>query len=563
MKSQSLRRRHCLALLVAAALQGCSDDGTSGDRNVAVRTRRASTDQGTVELPNRAGRVRNANADAAIPSGPAPDATEPILAATPDFLLTAGELAEAYEHDEEATDSRYLGALIELRGVVYSIAPNSEEQPCILVSETADPTSDFIMCITVNKQPWLDVCRGQAVTIRGVYANDIMFQCDLRDCVVVKKGESPAITLSAEELAAEFIADQEALSDRYLNKQIIVESEVLRFEPAKADPDSVFLRGTADTPIRCSLSGSFGREQLARLTVGKIARLRGTFTAFQDDANPRLFDCFVLDRPTRNNLPQTDVPPAEPIRRMSATELYKKYNNDLRGATKKFAGTIWEVSGVVSSMGNMIDGTSYVSLETVEYDAFGVLCITVDERPWARLCPGQQVTLRGKWPDNPYVPTLTETTIVSAGPSPAKRITAEQLTAEYAQDPETASEKYEGYHRIVGKLLDKQRDEIGTASLLLDGGQNARIKCGFLVHNAEQVQPLKIGDQVELLGEVNCWRDGSGINVFFCLIIRHGEKQPQEVGPTSNTQSRADKQQCALAPIEQRGGWQGTTGGEA
>lgn len=541
MKLQSLRQRHCLALLVATVLQGCSENGTSGDRNAAVRTRRASPDQGTVELPHREGQVRIDSADAAIPSGLAPGATEPILAATPDFLLTAGELAEAYEHDEEATDSKYLGALIELRGVVYSIAPNSEEQPCILVSETADPTSDFIMCITVNKQPWLNVCRGQAVTIRGVYASYIMFQCDLTDCVVVKKGESPAITLSAEELAARFVADREALSERHLNKQIIVESEVLRIEPAKVGPESVFLKGTADTPIRCSL-GSFEGEQLPLLTVEKTARLRGTFTAFQDDAKPRLVDCFVLDRPARNNLPRADAPPGEPIRRMSARELYRKYNDDLRGATKNFDGTIWQVSGVVSSMGNMVDGSSYVSLETVEDDPFGVLCITVDKRPWARLCPGQQVTLRGKWPDGPHVPTLVETTIVGAGPSPAKRITAEQLTAEYVQDLETASEKYEGYHRIVGKLLDKQRDEIDTASLLLDGGQNVRIKCGFSVHNAEQVQPLKIGDQVELLGEVNCWRDGSGINVFFCLIIRHGKELPREVGPTSNTQSRAGKQ---------------------
>jgi len=303
MRFHAVWLRSCFALLVATALQGCSDNGTSSRGNPALGTRRASTDQGTAKWPNREGQVRIANADKAIPSGPAPDATEPILAAIPDFLLTAGELAEAYEHDEEVADSKYLGALIELRGVVYSIAPNSEEQPCILMSETADPTSNFIVCITVDKQPWLDVCRGQAVTIRGVYANDIMFQCDLRDCVVVKKGESPAITLSAEELAAEFIADPEALSDRYLNKEIIVESEVLRIEPAKVGPESVFLRGTADTPIRCSLNGSFEREQLTRLTVGKIARLRGTFTAFQDDANPRLYDCFVLDRPTRGALP--------------------------------------------------------------------------------------------------------------------------------------------------------------------------------------------------------------------------------------------------------------------
>jgi len=250
--------------------------------------------------------VRITSTDTAIPSHPASDATEPILAATPDFLLTAGELTEAYKHDEEGTDSKYLGALIELRGVVYSIATNSEEEPCILVSETDDPTSRFITCVTVDKQPWLDVCRGQAVTIRGSYANYIMFQCDLTDCVVVKKGKSPAVTLSAEKLAAGFVADPEALNDRYLNKEIIVESEVLRFEPAKVDADSVFLRGTADTPIRCSLSGSFKREQLTRLTVGKTARLRGTFTAFQDDANPRLYDCVVLDRPTPDNPPQTD-----------------------------------------------------------------------------------------------------------------------------------------------------------------------------------------------------------------------------------------------------------------
>jgi hypothetical protein len=221
------------------------------------------------------------------------------LAATPDFLLTAGELVEAYRRDEAATDSKYLRALIELRGVVHSIAPNSEEEPCILVSETDDPTSRFITCVTVDKQPWLDVCRGQVVTIRGVYADYIMFQCDLKDCAVIKKGESPAITLSAEELAAGFIAEPEALNDRYLNKEIIVESEVLRFEPGEVDPDSVFLRGTADTPIRCALSESFKREQLTRLTVGEIARLRGTYTAFQDDANPRLYGCVVLDRPMR------------------------------------------------------------------------------------------------------------------------------------------------------------------------------------------------------------------------------------------------------------------------
>jgi len=303
MEFPSLRQRHCLALLIATVLQGCSENGTSGDRNAALRTRRASPDQGAAEWPNRERQVRIANADKAIPSGSALDATEPILAAPPDFLLTAGELAEAYEHDEEGTDSKYRGASIEIRGVVYSIATNSEEEPCILVSEADDPTSRFITCMTVDKQPWLDVCRGQAVTIRGVYANDIMFQCDLRDCVVVKKGESPAITLSAEELAAEFVTDPEALSDRCLNKEIIVESEVLRFEPAKVGPDSVFLKGTADTPIRCSLSESFTREKLARLTVGKTARLRGTFTAFQDDANPRLYDCVVLDQPTRGALP--------------------------------------------------------------------------------------------------------------------------------------------------------------------------------------------------------------------------------------------------------------------
>lgn len=169
MRVHAVWLRSCFALLVATALQGCSDNGTSGGGSPALGTRRASTDQGTAEWPNRKGQVRVTSTDTTIRSEPAPDVTGPISAATPDFLLTAGELAGAYEHDEEATDSRYLGALIELRGIVYSIAPNSEEQPCILVSETADPTSDFIVCVTVDKQPWLDVCRSQAVTIRGVY----------------------------------------------------------------------------------------------------------------------------------------------------------------------------------------------------------------------------------------------------------------------------------------------------------------------------------------------------------------------------------------------------------
>jgi hypothetical protein len=137
---------------------------------------------------------------------------------------------------------------------------------------------------------------------------------------------------------------------------------------------------------------------------------------------------------------------------LTAEELESAFRQDEKATARRYQGKTIELCGVVQSMYGY--EPSFIGL----YRGSGLLglpCEMKEKEPWTRVSFGQQVTVRGRWPEECDHPSLSQCVIVETGPNRTVRLAAVQLASEYAADPQGTKKKYAGKPLILsGEVVE-------------------------------------------------------------------------------------------------------------
>ena len=159
-----------------------------------------------------------------LPPDPEPRGADPtaIRNAKPEFTLSAGEYQAEWTGDAEAARKKYRGKIIDLSGMVASLAGSDGVGRVVLVDEA---TTKPVACEMLSPEPWGKYFPGQRIKVRGT-ADDGA----LAGAVVIDPGTSTGCVRSAERLAQEFADDAVAYSYRYRFMNLVVEGTIVTLD---------------------------------------------------------------------------------------------------------------------------------------------------------------------------------------------------------------------------------------------------------------------------------------------------------------------------------------------
>jgi hypothetical protein len=211
---------------------------------------------------------------------------------------------------------------------------------------------------------------------------------------------------------------------------------------------------------------------------------------------------------------------------VTADDLFKEYQQDKKAAAAKYANQVVEISGVVMVLDQDYSGRPYVALSAPEKPyQVGTRCYTTDQQPWAKLAPGQKVTLKGRWPPQGSFlwnhVALNNCVVTGVGPNPAIKMSTQQLVKEFLADTGSAKRKYDDKWVILnGKVAGKRRDKNGVLIVDVQGEGDVKLACQFGKELEPLVKRVKAGEDLTVLCRVFISDAGRGaLAVSSCLPI--------------------------------------------
>ncbi len=224
-------------------------------------------------------------------------AAEETRAEMPAAKFAATELAVAVDENDSPTFKMYSSRIIEVTGVVAEFDSNEKYDQIRLETKVEGKSLPKWECQLAESDPWNRLLPGQQVTVKGTLINDGGRKV-LRDAVIVEIG--PAIemplTKTATEIAAAFLADQNAYSKEVRNKWLIIEGAITEID---RENHTVVLRGTDKMNVRCKFSAqtnSLHWQRFAKHKVGDTVRLLGG-NGLPDDDAVSILDAWELTQP--------------------------------------------------------------------------------------------------------------------------------------------------------------------------------------------------------------------------------------------------------------------------
>jgi tRNA_anti-like len=220
-----------VGLFLNFALVGCSTSSSSPDTHSATTSPSATNAKSTERGSTLGGVIK-----------PMESKKEPPVVVKPgDFALSAMELQAEFTTDKAAALAKYQGKTIDLSGVVKSVGDDGTDQNG-LVEIVTGSGSLGLPCYTVDREPFARLAPGQTVKLQGVWPKTAS-EPRLRDCVIVETGPSPAIALTALQLATEYAADPEAVKTKYDGKSLILGGDVQGKITRETGNCTLFLKG--------------------------------------------------------------------------------------------------------------------------------------------------------------------------------------------------------------------------------------------------------------------------------------------------------------------------------
>lgn len=193
---------------------------------------------------------------------------------------------------------------------------------------------------------------------------------------------------------------------------------------------------------------------------------------------------------------------------------------DEKAAAAKYKGKTIELSGTVSGVYRNFGGDVFVALPSKTAGITGVSCFLKDKSVFGKVVKGQEVTVRGRYPDFQFGVQIMDCELAKTGPSPALTYEAEAMAGEWARDKEAAAKKWTDKPLIVsGEIVDTRANDVGAISVFLKAGDKLRVDCGFTAFEKDLASKLKKGDKVKVAGEFFESESKEGPALRFCMPV--------------------------------------------
>jgi hypothetical protein len=228
-----------------------------------------------------------------VPSTPAPvQETKPAVPATerkpvdlatakPDFTLDPKAWYTEWTANDRAARDKYEGKVVELSGEVSEVTARLEGDRIArgVVIIKAVGKDHTIRCLTTDLHPWERVSAGSKVKMRGVVPPFAEFPM-LGPSIIVEASPNPAIVISALQLTKEYDDEPKKTVERYKDKYLIVEGEILQKKTDALGITMAFLKGAEDAPpVVCKFPHAM-RTEAAALKGGQKIKVVGLFAGW-------------------------------------------------------------------------------------------------------------------------------------------------------------------------------------------------------------------------------------------------------------------------------------------
>jgi hypothetical protein len=104
--------------------------------------------------------------------------------ARPDFIITSTALQKEFEDNETAASAKYINKIIEVSGVISSVAPADSTHTNIALKTESDISAVICTLHLIGEKS--DLKSGEAITLRGECSGFLM-DVLLNNCAIVTK----------------------------------------------------------------------------------------------------------------------------------------------------------------------------------------------------------------------------------------------------------------------------------------------------------------------------------------------------------------------------------------
>jgi predicted Zn finger-like uncharacterized protein len=195
-----------------------------------------------------------------------------------DVVMTAADWHAEWKKDANAAKAKYKDKVIELTGTVKSASDDGSNRGTGWVFLDVPGAILGLQCTTTDKDPWLRVCAGSTIRLRGRVPAFGGEPGSLFEVVLVEVGPNPGIQTTPAKLTAEFAANLDGAQAKYKDKPIYLEGEVL--EKPK-DTSTLKLRGEGGWVVQCHFVDAHP-DKLGALKPGSKVKVLGKIQLADD-----------------------------------------------------------------------------------------------------------------------------------------------------------------------------------------------------------------------------------------------------------------------------------------
>jgi tRNA_anti-like len=209
--------------------------------------------------------------------GPGPSAGVDLATAKPDHTATAAEWHAEFKKDSAGSKKKYAGKVVELTGTLASFAENPDAG-VLFAHLKIEKDVLGVRCGMSDANAWEKACQGAEVTVRGKLADGAIFHGELMPAIIVKADKNPALTATAADLGKQFKADTEKLREKFGDKWVYVEGEVVSTGKSSVGGPQFTLKGDGGVNVVCSVPAD-NKAKVEALKPGQKVKALGEFSS--------------------------------------------------------------------------------------------------------------------------------------------------------------------------------------------------------------------------------------------------------------------------------------------
>lgn len=196
---------------------------------------------------------------------------------------------------------------------------------------------------------------------------------------------------------------------------------------------------------------------------------------------------------------------------------------DEKAAAAKYKSKTIEMTAAVAAVNRNASGDVFLSLPSkTAGEPLGVSCFMKDKTLFGKIVKGQEVTVRGRYPDFQFGVQIMDCDVVKTGKSPALTYTAEEFVKEWAKHKKAAADKWKGKSIVVsGLIVEAKIDDVGVVNIYLKAADKLRVDCGFSVFERDLATKLQTGEKVKVVGEFyESQSTDAGPSLRMCIPVK-------------------------------------------